>query len=41
MREEAAAALEAGATYVVVGSAITGPQLIVARYVEAVSRVFG
>ncbi|MCD1261762.1 N-acetylmannosamine-6-phosphate 2-epimerase [Paenibacillus athensensis] len=33
---QAAAALEAGADYVVVGSAITRPQLIAARFVEAV-----
>lgn len=34
--EEAVAALDAGADYVVVGSAITRPQLIAARYVEAI-----
>lgn len=39
--EEAAAALQAGATYVVVGSAITRPQLITERYVEAVRKVIG
>ncbi|WP_068775538.1 N-acetylmannosamine-6-phosphate 2-epimerase [Paenibacillus sp. FJAT-26967] len=39
--QEAAQALEAGATYVVVGSAITRPQLITARYVEAVQKVVG
>ncbi|KIL42282.1 N-acetylmannosamine-6-phosphate 2-epimerase [Gordoniibacillus kamchatkensis] len=33
--EEAVKALEAGAAYVVVGSAITRPQLIIRRYVEA------
>ncbi|MBO9607760.1 MAG: N-acetylmannosamine-6-phosphate 2-epimerase [Paenibacillaceae bacterium] len=32
--EEAVTALECGATYVVVGSAITRPQLIAARYAE-------
>lgn len=37
--EEAALALQAGAAYVVVGSAITRPQLITARYVEAVQKV--
>lgn len=36
--DEAAKALELGATYVVVGSAITRPQLIAARYVDAVKR---
>ncbi len=39
--EEAARALQAGATYVVVGSAITRPQLITARYVEAVRQSIG
>lgn len=39
--EEAALALQAGATYVVVGSAITRPQLITARYVKAVRQVIG
>ncbi|MEC0202297.1 N-acetylmannosamine-6-phosphate 2-epimerase [Paenibacillus lautus] len=39
--EEAALVLQAGATYVVVGSAITRPQLITARYVEAVRKVIG
>ncbi|ANY73255.1 N-acetylmannosamine-6-phosphate 2-epimerase [Paenibacillus ihbetae] len=39
--EEAALALQAGAAYVVVGSAITRPQLITARYVEAVRQVIG
>lgn len=38
---EAAAALQAGAAYVVVGSAITRPQLITARYVDAVQKVVG
>lgn len=38
---EAALALQAGAAYVVVGSAITRPQLITARYVEAVQKVNG
>jgi N-acylglucosamine-6-phosphate 2-epimerase len=33
--EEAAKALACGATYVVVGSAITRPQLITERYVKA------
>ncbi|WP_276322092.1 nitronate monooxygenase [Paenibacillus thalictri] len=37
--EEAALALEAGASYVVVGSAITRPQLITARYVQAMRKV--
>ncbi|TBL75660.1 N-acetylmannosamine-6-phosphate 2-epimerase [Paenibacillus thalictri] len=37
--EAAAQALEAGAAYVVVGSAITRPQLITARYVQALRRV--
>lgn len=39
--EEAAAALDAGADYVVVGSAITRPQLIAARYVDAIRRQIG
>jgi N-acylglucosamine-6-phosphate 2-epimerase len=38
---EAAAALEAGAHCVVVGSAITRPQLIAARYVEAMAQILG
>ncbi|MFF2886335.1 N-acetylmannosamine-6-phosphate 2-epimerase [Paenibacillus sp. NPDC057967] len=33
--EDAARAMQAGATYVVVGSSITRPQLITGRYVEA------
>lgn len=37
--DEAAKALELGATYVVVGSAITRPQLIAARYAKAVNRM--
>ncbi|WP_394298002.1 N-acetylmannosamine-6-phosphate 2-epimerase [Gordoniibacillus kamchatkensis] len=37
--EEAVKALEAGATYVVVGSAITRPQLITRRYVEALRKL--
>lgn len=36
--EQAVQALEAGATYVVVGSAITRPQLITARYVDALKK---
>ncbi|RTE09349.1 N-acetylmannosamine-6-phosphate 2-epimerase [Paenibacillus whitsoniae] len=36
--EDAAQALDSGASYVVVGSAITRPQLITARYVEALKR---
>ncbi|NHW33359.1 N-acetylmannosamine-6-phosphate 2-epimerase [Paenibacillus aceris] len=36
---EAVKALEAGATYVVVGSAITRPQLITTRYVEALRKL--
>jgi N-acylglucosamine-6-phosphate 2-epimerase len=36
--EEAAQAIEAGATYVVVGSAITRPQLIASRFAEALRR---
>lgn len=36
--EEAAKALECGAANVVVGSAITRPQLITARYIKAMSR---
>lgn len=32
-------AMEAGSTYVVFGSAITRPQLIAARYVEALRSV--
>jgi N-acylglucosamine-6-phosphate 2-epimerase len=39
--EEAVAALDAGADYVVVGSAITRPQLITARYVKAISQKLG
>lgn len=39
--EEAVAALDAGADYVVVGSAITRPQLIAARYVAAIRRKLG
>ncbi|MNC22488.1 putative N-acetylmannosamine-6-phosphate 2-epimerase [compost metagenome] len=37
--EDAAKAKNAGASYVVVGSAITRPQLITSRYVKAVSNV--
>lgn len=37
--EEAAEAVRAGATYVVVGSAITRPQLITARYVGAIRSI--
>ncbi|WP_282936032.1 N-acetylmannosamine-6-phosphate 2-epimerase [Paenibacillus sp. RC67] len=37
--EQAVQALEAGATYVVVGSAITRPQLITERYVTAVNKL--
>ncbi|MCS7464798.1 N-acetylmannosamine-6-phosphate 2-epimerase [Paenibacillus doosanensis] len=36
--EQAVQALEAGAAYVVVGSAITRPQLIAARYVDALKK---
>ena len=36
--DEAVRALDAGAAYVVVGSAITRPQLIAARYAEAVRK---
>ncbi|QMV40084.1 N-acetylmannosamine-6-phosphate 2-epimerase [Cohnella cholangitidis] len=39
--EEAVAALDAGADYVVVGSAITRPQLITARYVKAIRQKLG
>ncbi|MCC3373675.1 N-acetylmannosamine-6-phosphate 2-epimerase [Cohnella sp. REN36] len=39
--EEAVAALNAGADYVVVGSAITRPQLIAARYVRAIRQKLG
>lgn len=39
--EDAARALETGASYVVVGSAITRPQLITARYVDALSSLPG
>jgi len=39
--EEAVAALDAGADYVVVGSAITRPQLIAGRYVSAIRRKLG
>ncbi|ULL13540.1 N-acetylmannosamine-6-phosphate 2-epimerase [Paenibacillus sp. H1-7] len=39
--EDAAQALACGATYVVVGSAITRPQLITARYVQAVRKQLG
>lgn len=37
--EQAVQALEAGATYVVVGSAITRPQLITERYVAALDKL--
>ncbi|MFC5702763.1 N-acetylmannosamine-6-phosphate 2-epimerase [Cohnella faecalis] len=36
--DEAARALEAGATYVVVGSAITRPQLITQKYMQALTK---
>ncbi|MFS0839757.1 N-acetylmannosamine-6-phosphate 2-epimerase [Paenibacillus sp. 1P03SA] len=39
--EDAARALDTGASYVVVGSAITRPQLITARYVDALSSRLG
>jgi len=39
--EEAAEALRAGADYVVVGSAITRPQLIVERYVSVLNPMLG
>lgn len=39
--QEAAEALQAGASYVVVGSAITRPQLITERYVKAVQKMVG
>lgn len=39
--EDAAKALATGAAYVVVGSAITRPQLITARYVKAMSAIHG
>ncbi|GGD59299.1 N-acetylmannosamine-6-phosphate 2-epimerase [Paenibacillus nasutitermitis] len=39
--EDAVAALDAGADYVVVGSAITRPQLITARYVKAIRQKLG
>lgn len=39
--EQAAEAVRAGATYVVVGRAITRPQLITARYVGAIRSILG
>lgn len=39
--EEAAKAMRAGAAYVVVGSSITRPQLIAARFTRALSKIHG